>query len=446
MKVLKFGGTSVATSEAREQAVQKVIAAKLQGFKPVVVVSAIGRRGAPYATDTLAGLLHEIDPAVKPTTRELDLMMGVGEILSAVIFAHALRVAGYSATALTGGQAGIYTDGNFGNARITHINPVNVIAEIEKGSIPVICGFQGIKEESVEDGPDGALTTLGRGGSDTTAAAIGSALNAQAVEIYTDVDGVKTADPDMVADAPTLDTVNYEEVAEIAHLGARVLHPRAAEIAMKNDIPLWVKSTFSDSMGTEVVNDSPARRCSGVTHTAKLAYLQFDLQGVPDNIRDQLKLTIYDSLASNDLGLYMIDMSPSGIGFGIPVSQFALVKDIFDGLVLSFKEHTGFLMLQVGKTASKEVVTQAEVLERVLPVLRVVADITEYCTMVSLIGRKLVEEPGMCVLALQALRDSRIRVIQTGQSDLSLSFLVSDVDTRRAVRILHDKFDVGLFV
>ena len=121
MKVLKFGGTSVATPEAREQAVQKVIAARLQGFKPVVVVSAIGRRGAPYATDTLAGLLNEIDPAVKPTPRELDLMMGVGEILSAVIFAHALRVAGYNATALTGGQAGIYTDGNFGNARITHI-------------------------------------------------------------------------------------------------------------------------------------------------------------------------------------------------------------------------------------------------------------------------------------------------------------------------------------
>ncbi len=446
MKVLKFGGTSVATPEAREQAIKKVIETKLRGFSPVVVVSAIGRKGAPYATDTLAGLLTDLDPIVRPSLRELDLVMGVGEMLSAVIFAHSLRVAGHEATALTGGQAGIYTDGNFGNARITHIDPVNVLAEIEKGVIPVICGFQGIVETSVPTGVDGSLTTLGRGGSDTTAAAIGAAIGAMAVEIYTDVDGVKSADPDMVPDAPTLAQVNYEEVAEIAHLGARVLHPRAAEIAMKNDIPLWVKSTFSEHPGTEVVNQSPPRRCSGVTHTAKLAYLQFDLQMVPDVVADQIKQTVYESLASNDLGLYMIDMSPSGIGFGIPVSQFQLVKDIFDGLVLSFKEHQGFIMLQVGKKASKEVVTQGQVLARVQPVLSVVADITEYCTMVSLIGRRLVDEPGMCVVALQALREAKIRVIQTGQSDLSLSFLVPDVDTNRAVRVLHQKFEVGLEV
>ena len=443
IKVLKFGGTSVATPEARELAVQKLLAARQQGFQPVAVVSAIGRRGMPYATDTLASLLHEMGPSVRPAPRELDLMMGVGEMLSAVIFAHALRISGADATALTGGQAGIYTDGNFGNARITHIDPRNVLAEIERGAIPVICGFQGITEPNVANGPDGVLTTLGRGGSDTTAAAIGVALGAVAVEIYTDVDGVKTADPDFVPNAPTLRQVVYDEVAEIAHLGARVLHPRAAEIAMKNNIPLWVKSTFSDAIGTEVVSTIQPRRCSGVTHTAKLAYLQFDLTRLRPNIADQIRLAVYESLADNDLGLYMLDMSPSGIGFGIPVSEYPLVKDLFDGLVLSFDDNDSFLMLQVGKKASKEVETQAQVLSRVRTVERVVADIAQYCTMVSLIGRRLVEEPGMCLLALRSLQDENIRVIQTGQSDLSLSFLIPDVDTRRAVSILHERFEVG---
>ena len=443
IKILKFGGTSVATPEARDLAVQKILAARQAGFAPVAVVSAIGRRGAPYATDTLAGLLTEMGPAPRPAAREMDLMMGVGEILSAVIFSHALRLAGAEATAMTGGQAGIYTDGNFGNARISHIDPTNVIAEIERGAIPVICGFQGIAEPSDPVGMDGVLTTLGRGGSDTTAAAIGAALGAVAVEIYTDVDGVKTADPDFVPDAPTLRQVVYDEVAEIAHLGARVLHPRAAEIAMKNDIPLWVKSTFNDAIGTEVVSESQHRRCSGVTHTAKLAYLQFDLTAIEPKVADQIRSTVYESLAGNNLGLYMLDMSPSGMGFGIPVAEYSLVKYLFDGLVLSFEGYDGFLMLQVGKKASKEVETQAEILKRVKPVERVVADITQYCTMVSLIGRRLVEEPGMCVLALRSLYEEGIRVIQTGQSDLSLSFLIPDVEMRRAVKVLHDRFEVG---
>ena len=443
IKVLKFGGTSVATPEARELAIQKVLVARQQGFCPVAVVSAIGRKGAPYATDTLAGLLTSVDQSVRPSPRELDLMMGVGEILSAVIFAHSLRVAGAEATALTGGQAGIYTDGNFGNARVTDIDPQNILSEIAAGSIPVVCGFQGIAEPDSETKCDGVLTTLGRGGSDTTAAAVGAALGAVSVEIYTDVDGVKTADPDFVPEAPTLRHVVYDEVAEIAHLGARVLHPRAAEIAMKNNIPLWVKSTFSDAIGTEVVSAIQPRRCSGVTHTAKLAYLQFDLTDQPVEAAAQIRQAVYASLASNDLSLYMLDMSPSGIGFGIPVSEYPLVKDLFDGLVLSIEGTDAFLMLQVGRKASKEVEAQAEVLGRTRKVARVVADITQYCTMVSVIGRRLVAEPGMCLLALRALHDENIRVIQTGQSDLSLSFLVPDVDTKRAVRALHARFEIG---
>ncbi len=446
IKILKFGGTSVATPDARDRAVQRVLATQQLGFSPVVVVSAIGRRGAPYATDTLAELLSEMGTTVRAAPRELDLIMGVGEILSAAIFAHALRLAGAEASALTGGQAGIYTDGNFGNARITHIDPQLIISEVSAGSIPVICGFQGIAEPDAGAKTDGTLTTLGRGGSDTTAAALGAAIGAVTVEIYTDVDGVKTADPDFVSNAPTLRRVVYDEVAEIAHLGARVLHPRAAEIAMKNSIPLWVKSTFSDAIGTEVVSETQQRRCSGVTHTAKLAYLQFDLTALDQDVANQIRQTVYSALAANDLSLYMLDMSPSGIGFGIPVSEYPLVKELFDGLVLSFREHQLFLILQVGRKSSKEVETQAEVLGANAKVGRVIADIAQYCTVVSLIGRQLVVEPGMCLLALRSLYDENIRVIQTGQSDLSLSFLVPDVDTQRAVRALHERFAVGVDV
>src|SRR5688572_16257107 len=298
IKVMKFGGTSVATHESRITSALKVIQSKEQGFRPLVVVSAIGRRGAPYATDTLITMLREIDPNVEPDPRELDLLLACGEILSSVIFAHTLKTLGHPAMAFRGGQAGIRTDGVYGNARIVGINPVSLLKACEQNYIPVVCGFQGVYVAG-DGAPGGELTTLGRGGSDTTAAAVGAAMKADAVEIFTDVDGVKTADPDSVPNAPTLRKVTYDEVAEIAHLGAKVLHPRSAEIAMKFDIPLWVKNTFSDEEGTQVVTREsfPGRRVTGVTHTGKLVYLQFDLKDAPEADRPQIEGRIYDILA-----------------------------------------------------------------------------------------------------------------------------------------------------
>src|SRR5512140_3137570 len=167
---MKFGGTSVATPEARLQSAMRVVSAREQGFSPVVVVSAIGRKGQPYATDTLMSMLRDIDPQVEPDAREMDLLIACGEILSAVIFAHLLKTLGHPAQAFRGGQAGIRTDGVFGNARIVSINPVALLKSVEQGNIPVVCGFQGVY--SAGDGmPGGELTTLGRGGSDTTGAA-----------------------------------------------------------------------------------------------------------------------------------------------------------------------------------------------------------------------------------------------------------------------------------
>jgi aspartate kinase len=237
---MKFGGTSVRSAESRMRAALRVISAVEQGYSPVVVVSAIGRRGEPYATDTLITMLNEVDPAVKPDQRELDLLMACGEILSSVVFAHTLKTLGHSAMSLRGGQAGIRTDGVYGNARILAVNPLGLHEALKRGHIPVVCGFQGVWTQGGLPGAE--LTTLGRGGSDTTASAVGAALQADSVEIYTDVDGVKTADPDFVPEAPTLEKVTYDEVAELAYLGAKVVHPRAAEIAMRFNVPLWVRT------------------------------------------------------------------------------------------------------------------------------------------------------------------------------------------------------------
>ena len=208
--VQKFGGTSVATDEARALAADRVAQAVEAGWNVVVVVSAIGRKGAPYATDTLLGLLNGVDPQVCPAPRESDLLLACGEVISTVIFAQTLRARGYETIALTGGQAGIVTDYEFTNARILEIQPAYLLQQLDAGRIVFVAGFQGATER-------GAITTLGRGGSDTTASALGAAVKPHVehveVEIYTDVDGVKTADPRIVKDARTLTVASYAEVS-----------------------------------------------------------------------------------------------------------------------------------------------------------------------------------------------------------------------------------------
>lgn len=444
---MKFGGTSVASAEARLQSAMRVISAREQGFRPVVVVSAIGRRGAPYATDTLINVLREIDPNVDPDARELDLMIACGEIMSSVIFAHTLKTLGHPAQSFRGGQAGIRTDGVYGNARIVGINPVSLIRSIEQGYIPVVCGFQGVYVAG-DGAPGGELTTLGRGGSDTTGAAIGAALKAEAVEIFTDVDGVKTADPDAVKNAPTLRKVTYDEVAEIAHLGAKVVHPRAAEIAMNYDIPLWVKSTFSDDEGTEIVKREsfPGRRVTGVTHTGKLVYMQFDLSGVEPSERTILEARIYETMARYGINLFMLNLSPTSTGFAVPRNQYPTVQDVLDGLVIPGPdggEGRRLYLFQIGANASREVEVQADLLASLGEVRRVVAQLTEGCTMVSLVGHEYMQQPGVFLAVLRTLTDGQVTVLQTSDSDYSLSVLVPEAESSRTVRLLHDRFGLA---
>ena len=248
MKIViqKFGGTSVASEDGRQHVIGKIKKALAAGRTPVVAVSAMGRKGSPYATDTLLGLTGQAGrPEMK---RNMDLLLSCGELISAVVLADELTAEGLKAAVLTGAQAGIITDGNHNDARIIDLRPEGIKKHLEAGEVVIVTGFQGVTE-------DGEVTTLGRGGSDTTAAALGVALDAEAIEIYTDVEGIMTADPRIVPDAKILDSITYNELCNLAYLGAKVVHPRAVEMAMTKQIPLWVRSTFSEHRGTLVIGE-----------------------------------------------------------------------------------------------------------------------------------------------------------------------------------------------
>jgi len=231
--VQKFGGTSVHTRELREKAAMKVKEAYEEGFTPVVVVSAMGRKGAPYATDTLITLAQEEFPEID--ARNLDLLLSCGEIISSVIMVQALRRVGLRAVALTGGQAGIITNRSFGDATVLRVEPDRIIKYLKDGYVAVVAGFQGVTE-------DGEITTLGRGGSDTTAVVLGVALQADYVDIFTDVEGVMTADPRIVPEAQILRGLTYTEAAEIVQQGAKVIHHKAMDVAREYRIPIRVRS------------------------------------------------------------------------------------------------------------------------------------------------------------------------------------------------------------
>lgn len=239
--VQKFGGTSVNTPEKRDRVLDLVTGAKDKGYDVVVVVSAMGRNGEPYATDTFLGLLKEVGP--NASARTMDLLSSCGEIISTCIVAHALEQRGYRAVPMTGSQAGIATDDCFTNATITDINPAKLRKALNEGCIVVVAGFQGVTA-------DNDVSTLGRGGSDTTAIALGGALKAERVEIYTDVPGVAFTDPRLLSEAPYLTSIDFYPIYLMSRAGAKVVHHRAVKTAIDFNMPFVVKSTFSDEEGT----------------------------------------------------------------------------------------------------------------------------------------------------------------------------------------------------
>jgi aspartate kinase len=401
--VQKFGGTSVATQEGRENVVRKVKEAVNNGYGVVVVVSAMGRNGDPYATDTLIGLARNVLKQIKP--RELDLLMSCGENISTVVTVQTLKSHGIEASAFTGGQAGIITDHHFNNARIIEIKPDNLWKCIESGKVAVVAGFQGITT-------DGEVTTLGRGGSDTSASALGVAIHAEVVEIYTDVDGIMTADPRLVPQAKPLPVMTYNEVCEMAHLGAKVVHPRAVEIAMEGRIPLRIRSTFSNSLGT-LISDGTSignieirgdKLVTGLAHIGEMALVKLD--SAEDLNKSGVVLKVFQVLASSGISVDMIQVAPFHIGFIIKEDLTEKAKEVLSPLKLDLLVEKGYAR-------------------------------------VAIIGSGMRGVPGVMARMVRGLQKKQISIFHSTDSHINIACLVKQDDMCEALQALHEEFELA---
>lgn len=403
--VQKFGGTSLATLELRKRVCDIIAATKKDDIGVVVVVSAMGREGDFYATDTFINMVKEVNPS--PSPRELDLIMACGEIISGVLLASQLSFRGIKAKFFTGQQAGIVTDSNYGNAHILYVNPKNLLSCLKEGIVPVVAGFQGVDEK-------GEITTLGRGGSDTTAAALGVALNAEVIDIFTDVEGVMTADPRIVKNARLLDAITYNEICQLAREGAKVIHPRAVEIAMQKSIPLRVRSTFSDNTGTLVANVTTGtldtvklisdNLITGVTYTSNISQFKINIGNVQD--KKGYELRIFKSLALAGISVDFINIQPEIILFTVGA------------------ENTGKAI---------------EVLENI----GICPEVELDCAKVAVVGAAMTGIPGVMARVVEALSENDIPILQSGDSYTNIWCLVKREHMEKAVKALHDKFELG---
>jgi len=281
--VMKFGGTSVQTEESRRHVIKHIRRNVESGKKVVAVVSAMGRKGDPYATDTLISFLKDIGEPVNPS--ELDSVMSIGERLSSAYFSHLLTMNGMPAAAFTGGQAGILTDDNPGNAEILEINTSRIRKALRAGKTAVVAGFQGVTSE-------GDVRTLGRGGSDTSAVALGSSLGAEVVEIYSDVDGIANCDPHQIPEAVFMVSVSVTQILTMADEGSKVIHPRAVKASLKTKTEIVVRNTFNEQSGTIIFHNAPDQQSDQVAlaHRDELCLIEFDkktdaLKTVPELIQ-----------------------------------------------------------------------------------------------------------------------------------------------------------------
>ncbi|MBH5316584.1 aspartate kinase [Paenibacillus sp. GSMTC-2017] len=400
--VQKFGGTSLSSENARARAIQHIKRESDNGYSIVVVVSAMGRKGEPYATDTLLGLIRENGNALP--LREVDMLLGCGEIISAAAFCSLLNSGGIPSVALTGGGAGIVTDEQFGSARIKRIEPNRLVKYLEAGLVVIVTGFQGITSQ-------GDVTTLGRGGSDTTATALGAALHAEMVDIYTDVSGILTADPRIVAEAKPLAVVSYAEICNMARQGAKVIHPRAVEVAQQARIPLRVRSTFSDDPGT-LVTDLPTdraehsvqdRHVTGIAHVAGVTQISVGaIEG-----RNDMQLQVFQTMAKHHISVDFINVTPS--------SALYTVFDQDAEKALYLLKESGFAPNAV-----------------------------QGCAKISIIGGGMNGEPGVMARIVEALTEQGITIMQSADSNTTIWVLVLESDMVCALRALHAKFDLHL--
>ncbi|GAA4936390.1 aspartate kinase [Nonomuraea thailandensis] len=405
--VQKYGGSSVADASCIKRVAQRIVATKKAGNDVVVIVSAMGD-----TTDELLDLAEQVSPL--PPGRELDMLLTSGERISMALLAMAIANLGHEARSFTGSQAGVITDSTHGKARIIDVTPSRIQEAIDQGHIAIVAGFQGVSQDTKD------ITTLGRGGSDTTAVALAAALNADVCEIYTDVDGIFTADPRIVPAAQQIPRISYDEMMEMAACGAKILHLRCVEYARRFDLPIHVRSSFSTKEGTWVVSDPYTEGTemeqpiiSGVAHDRSEA--KITVVGVPDKVGEAA--TIFKTLADAEINIDMIVQNVSAAATGRTDISFTLPTADSQTALTSLKKiqpRIGFESLlfddQIGK--------------------------------VSLIGAGMRSHPGVTATFFAALADAGVNIEMISTSEIRISVIVEQDGVDAAVAAAHRAFDL----
>jgi aspartate kinase len=404
--VQKYGGSSVADAEGLKRVANRIVATKRAGHQVVVVVSAMGD-----TTDELIDLANQVSPL--PNGRELDMLLTAGERISMALLAMAIGNLGHEARSFTGSQAGVLTTSTHGKARIIDVTPSRITEALNEGAIAIVAGFQGISQDTKD------ITTLGRGGSDTTAVALAAALEADVCEIYTDVDGVFSADPRVVPAARKLKTVTYEEMLELAAAGAKVLHLRCVEYARRYDMPIHVRSSFSNNEGTWVVKDHPEGGemeqaiISGIAHDKSEA--KITVVGVPD--RTGVAARIFQAIADADINIDMIVQNVSAAATGLTDISFTLPKtegQNATNILQKIQGEVGFQSIQYDDQIGK----------------------------LSLVGAGMRSHPGVTATFFQCLSEAGVNIEMISTSEIRISIVCRAADLDKAVRAAHTAFDL----
>ena len=400
--VHKYGGSSVADAEKIKRVAERVINAKISGNDVVVVVSAMGD-----STDELIDLAHTV--STDPEPREMDLLLSTGELVSCTLLSMAIKSMGHDSVSLTGNQAGIVTDTMYGHARISRVDSDRIKDELEKGQITVVAGFQGMTE-----GQD--ITTLGRGGSDTTAVALAAALNADRCDIYTDVEGIYTADPRIVPKARKMAEIGYQEMLELASYGAK-MHPSSIELGSVYQVPIYVASSFSDQPGT-LIHKGPDEdnmedriKVTGIAYQSNIA--KVTVRAVPD--RPGMAAELFEPL--------------SAVGISVDtIVQNTSVERLTD---ISFT---------VDRSDLQKTLRELESVTNEMGAGEVVTDPT--LASISVVGSGMQNTPGYASRMFRVLSEARINIEMITTSEIRISCIIAEAQVPEAVRLLHSGFDL----